>query len=59
MNRDLIFVRDDDEIEELNEIIEKYNLLGVPVVDEHMTLIGMVHINDVVHNLLKARRRRR
>jgi magnesium transporter len=59
INRDLIYVRDDEEIEDLNEIIEKYNLLGVPVVDDDMTLIGMVHINDVVHNLLKARRRRR
>lgn len=58
MNRDIIYVSDDEEIENLNEIISKYNLLGVPVVDHRMTLIGMVHINDVVHNLLKARRRR-
>ncbi|MDP4084898.1 MAG: CBS domain-containing protein [Bacillota bacterium] len=59
MNRDIIYVSDDEEIETLNEIISKYNLFAIPVVDTRMTLIGIVQINDVVHNLLKAKRRKR
>ncbi|MCM2534522.1 CBS domain-containing protein [Neobacillus pocheonensis] len=59
MNRDIIYVSDDEEIENLNEIISKYNLFGIPVVDNRMTLIGIVLINDVVHNLLKSKRRKR
>lgn len=59
MNRDVIYVNADDDIENLNEIISKYNLASVPVVDEHMTLIGMVHIHDIVHNILKSSRRKR
>ena len=59
MDQELIYVTDDEEIENLNEIISKYNLVSIPVVDERMVLIGMVHINDVVHNLLKSRRRKR
>ena len=58
MNRDVVYVSDDEHIHILNEIISKYNLLAVPVVDESMRLIGTVLINDVVYNLLKSRRKR-
>jgi magnesium transporter len=58
MNRNVIYVSDDDRIDKLNEIISKYNLLAVPVVDEKMVLLGMVPINDVVYNLLKSKRKR-
>jgi len=57
MNSKVIFVRDTDEIDEIAEIISKYNLLAVPVVDEDMVLLGMVIIDDVVYSLLKSRRR--
>jgi CBS domain-containing protein len=58
MNSDVIYVSDDERIDTLNEIISKYNLLAVPVVDDQMVLLGMVPINDVVYNLLKSRRKR-
>jgi magnesium transporter len=58
MNRGVIYVSDDDRIDKLNEIISKYNLLAVPVVDDKMVLLGMVPINDVVYNLLKSKRKR-
>lgn len=58
MNTKMIYVRDTDEIESIGEIISKYNLLAVPVVDKDMELLGMVVIDDIVYNLLKARRRK-
>ncbi|MBC7766251.1 MAG: magnesium transporter [Hyphomonadaceae bacterium] len=58
MNAEVVHVRDQDEIEKLNEIISKYSLLAVPVVDEKHIMIGTVIINDVVYNLLRATRKR-
>ncbi|MCZ8515052.1 CBS domain-containing protein [Paenibacillus filicis] len=58
LDRNVIYVSDDEQIDTLNEIISKYNLLAVPVVDDKMFLVGIVPINDVVYNLLKSRRKR-
>jgi len=58
MNTRMIYVQDTDEIESIGEIISKYNLLAVPVVDKDMVLLGMVIIDDIVYNLLRAKRRR-
>jgi Mg/Co/Ni transporter MgtE (contains CBS domain) len=58
MNTKLIYVHDTDDIESIGEIISKYNLLAVPVVDNEMELLGMVVIDDVVYNLLRSRHRR-
>ena len=59
MKSQMIFVRDTDEIDSLGEIISKYNLLAVPVVDKDMELIGTVNIDDIVYTLLRATRRRK
>jgi magnesium transporter len=58
MNSNVIYVSDDEQIDTLNEIITKYNLLAVPVVDDKKVLLGIVPINDVVYNLLKSKRKR-
>jgi magnesium transporter len=58
MNEDVVFVRDTDRLESLNEIIAKYNLLAVPVVGEDKLLLGMVIINDVMFHLLRTKRKR-
>jgi magnesium transporter len=58
MNEDIVYVRDTDRIESLNDIISKYNLLAVPVVDENKILLGMVIINDVMFHLLRSKRKR-
>lgn len=58
MNKNIIFVQDMDRIDTLNEIIAKYSLLAVPVVDVNRRLLGMVVINDIVETLLKSRRKR-
>lgn len=56
MNKNIVYAQDTDRIETLNEIISKYSLLAVPVVDVNRKLLGMVVINDVMETLLKARR---
>lgn len=58
MNRDIVSVRDTDKIETLNDIIAKYNLLAVPVVNEEGLLLGSVIINDAFFSLLRSRRKR-
>lgn len=58
MNTEVISVCDDDRINSMSEIITKYNLLCVPVVDSEKHMMGVVVIEDVVHDLMKSRRRR-
>jgi magnesium transporter len=57
MNKEYISVYDDDDIETLNEIVYKYNLLAVPVIDKDEFLLGIVVVGDVVDNLLRSRHR--
>lgn len=58
MNRKIIFVYDTDHVNSLVEIISKYSLLAIPVVDREMKMMGMVIIDDVVYELLKPKRRK-
>lgn len=58
MDKDVLYVYDHDKIDVLNEVISKYSLLAVPVVDEDRIMVGVVIVNDVVYNLLRARRKR-
>jgi CBS domain-containing protein len=47
---------------DIGEMMEKYNLLAVPVVDEHNRIQGIVTVDDVMERVLPARgggRRRR
>ncbi len=59
MNENSIYVTDTDNVNSIAEIISKYNLLAVPVVDKDNVMQGMVVIDDVVYNLLRSTRRRR
>ena len=58
MNRKVIKVTDYDKIDSLAEIITKYNLIAIPVVDKESKMMGVVIIDDVVFTLLKARKRK-
>jgi Mg/Co/Ni transporter MgtE len=58
MRTDIVYVRDIDKIDSINDIVAKYNLLAVPVTDEDKSMLGMVIINDIIYNLLKSRRKR-
>lgn len=51
-------IQDTSRIGELVELVSKYSLLSVPVVDENKRLVGAVVVDDVVYEMLKAPRRR-
>ena len=58
MKQKVVFVYDTDQINSLVEIISKYSLLAIPVVDQEMTMLGVVIIDDVVYELLKPKKRK-
>ncbi|OGU62159.1 MAG: magnesium transporter, partial [Ignavibacteria bacterium RBG_13_36_8] len=48
MEEDLIYVKPEDDQEEVANIIEKYDLVSVPVVDDHKRMLGRITVDDVV-----------
>jgi Mg/Co/Ni transporter MgtE len=58
MQKNPISVEDEDELSSLAEIVSKYNMLAVPVVNNTQVLEGMVVIDDIVEDLLGKRRTR-
>ena len=50
------FLFDDQKVDDIAELISKYNLLAVPVVDTENQLQGMVVVDDVVEDLINKRR---
>ncbi len=48
MDSDVIRVHVNDDQEEVARIIAKYDLLGVPVVDEDERLVGLVTVDDII-----------
>jgi magnesium transporter len=58
MRKNPVSVEDNDKLDSLAEIVSKYNLLAVPVVNQYHVLEGMVVIDDIVDDLLGARKTR-
>ncbi|MDK2903735.1 MAG: magnesium transporter [Clostridiales bacterium] len=58
MDPDVIYVRDTDGIYDLTEVVTKYDLLAVPVVDDDMVLVGVAIINDIIDEVFLPRRRK-
>jgi len=48
MSSDVISVSTDTDQEEVARIVARYNLLGMPVVDEENKLVGVVTVDDVL-----------
>ncbi|MBD2432477.1 MULTISPECIES: magnesium transporter [Fischerella] len=48
MTRDVIFVHTDTDQEEVAQIIQRYDLVAVPVVDTEQRLVGIVTVDDVL-----------
>ncbi len=48
MDPDVIRVHVNDDQEEVARVISKYDLLGVPVVDEDERLVGLVTVDDII-----------
>ncbi len=59
MDTDVTTVEPDRDGREVAEIMAKYNLLAIPVVNEDGILEGVVTIDDAIDVLLPAERRRR
>jgi CBS domain-containing protein/sporulation protein YlmC with PRC-barrel domain len=56
MKSEPLFLFDNQKIDDIAELISKYNLLAVPVVDSDNQLQGMVVVDDVVEDLIHKRR---
>jgi magnesium transporter len=58
MKSDPVSLLDDQKTTAIAEIVSKYNLLAVPVVNKDEQLQGMVVVDDVVEDLISERRTR-
>jgi magnesium transporter len=56
MKSEPVFLYDNQKVDDIAELISKYNLLAVPVVDPDNQLQGMVVVDDVVEDLINKRR---
>lgn len=48
MERDLVYVTPEIDQEEVARMIEKYDLVSIPVVDENRIMLGRITVDDVV-----------
>lgn len=48
MTTDVISVRTDKDQEEVAQLVAKYNILAVPVVDEWNKLVGIITVDDII-----------
>ncbi len=58
MEKDLITVDPETDQRDVAEIVSKYNLLAVPVVDKEDKMLGIVTVDDVVDFILPPISRR-
>ena len=56
MKSEPVHLLDDQKVGAIAELVSKYNLLAVPVVDQNNQLQGMVVIDDVIEDLTRKRR---
>jgi CBS domain-containing protein len=56
MRRTVAYVYDTDELDSIAEIISKYNLLAIPVINRDKIMEGVVVIDDIVEDLLNKRK---
>jgi len=58
MNKHPVSVFDDDKVDSLAELVSKYNLLSVPVINKNREMEGIVVVEDIVEDLLSRRKTR-
>jgi Mg/Co/Ni transporter MgtE len=58
MVTDIAYVEDTDDEEVVAEVLNKYGLLAVPVVDEERVLVGTALLSDVVSEVYRPHRRK-
>ena len=59
METDVVTVKPDDDPQSVAEVMAKYNLLAVPVVNDDLVLTGIITVDDALDVLLPPERRRR
>lgn len=59
MHLNPVVLNDEDDIDEIAEVVSKYNMLAVPVTDHRKKLQGMVVVDDIVEDLIKKGRTKR
>lgn len=57
MKKDPISVREDDSIEAVAEVIEKYDLVALPVLDSIGRLVGRITVDDVMEEVREQHER--
>jgi Mg/Co/Ni transporter MgtE len=58
MNKHAISVFDDDKVDSLADLVSRYNLLAVPVINKNREMEGIVVVEDIVEDLLSRRKTR-
>ncbi len=58
MKKNPISVFDHDKVDSLAELVSKYNLLSVPVINQNRMMEGVVVVEDIVDDLLSRRKTR-
>jgi Mg/Co/Ni transporter MgtE len=59
MKSEPVSLFDDQKTTAIAEIVSKYNLLAVPVINQNEQLQGMVVVDDVVEDLISERKTRK
>lgn len=49
-------LNDEDDIDEALEVMRKYNLLYIPVLDENRNMVGTISLSDLMYELVRLRR---
>lgn len=55
MHTKVAVVQDEDNYQKVAEVINKYSLLAVPVVDEQNVMVGIVTVDDILDILMPER----
>jgi magnesium transporter len=56
MTDHLYLVHDENRIDKVMDLMQKYNLQAMPVTDENNVLVGIIFLNDLIHEYIKLRR---
>jgi CBS domain-containing protein len=59
MVRNVRHVHTSDHADEVGQLLNRYNLLAIPVVDDDGRLVGMITVDDLMERLLPPEKRRR
>jgi len=59
MNTQVTSIKDTDNLYEAAELVTKYDMLALPVVNDRNVLVGMTMLNDIVDEVLLPRWKRR